>query len=259
MSFKVIKPTSSIRQEGERLYSKTFMRLWETGEAPPRIKVEQLLNKQGLLDVVAENQKEEDMRKELRSMELRLRKAKNPDGSKMSLSDGRGLALEMRKLRQKIADVNAGVSQYFNATAESLAALERIMYLVWACTKKEDGTQYWPTFEDYKADNGNEVAGKAMEEVMKLLVGVNTDFEKHLYENSWLIKHGFMNDRYQLLDPKGRVVSEDGKLIDENGNYINEDGNRVDYFGNLLDANGELQVEDGWSDEKAVESPARVP
>lgn len=257
--FKVVKPNNNLQQEADAIYSKTFMRLWETGEAPPRIKVEQLLKQQGLLDMEAVNFKSDQMRKSLRDLEIKLRKGKNPDGTKMSKHDGRDIALSMRKVRDEIADLTSGVSSYFNTTAESLASLEKIMFLVYSCTKKLDGSPYWPTFEDYKSDANSDSATQAMQELLKVLAGTKIDFERQLYENSWLIKQGFMNEKYQLIDSKGRLVTEEGRLTDPEGNYINEQGQRIDYFGNLLNDEGELLIEDGWSDEVAVPTAPSVP
>jgi hypothetical protein len=75
------------------------------------------------------------------------------------------------------------------------------------------------------------------------MYGLDSDFEKKLPENKFLITYKLVNEDLEYVDSKGRPVDEEGRLIDENGRFINEEGKFVDKDGNLVDDKGDYVIE----------------
>jgi hypothetical protein len=72
---------------------------------------------------------------------------------------------------------------------------------------------------------------------------LDSDFEKKLPENKFLLDYKFINDDLRYVNNGGKLVDEDGRLVDENGRYVNEEGKFVDRDGNLVDEKGDYIVD----------------
>lgn len=243
----ILEITPEIRMESNEIYSEAFNKAI-AANMPLRIEMEKILTTKGLYNKEANDNKVRDIRKQILDKELELRKGVLR-GKRMTKEDGRSLAIEMRKLRQEMYMVGSDVAQLFTNTVESFADNERLKFFVYSTTRYADsGTRYWKSFDEYKADFKSEVFSKAQENFTSMLFGISVDeLDNSHYENKWLRKMGFMNEKGQFIDAKGRLVDEDGiRLVDENGNYIDEQGNKVDYWGNKFDNDGNLLAEDTW-------------
>ena len=75
------------------------------------------------------------------------------------------------------------------------------------------------------------------------MYGLDSNFEKNLPENKFLIKYKLVNEQLEYVDSKGRLTDEEGRLVDENGRFINEEGQFVDRNGNLVDNSGDPVVQ----------------
>lgn len=248
----VVGVTAQIRSDSNSVYSKALFEAVDNG-APFIIEVEDKLRQRKLLDDEADNKLREELIKEIRSLEVQLRSAKI-GSRKLTKDEGRILALNIKDKRAKLSNLSQNRSSLFNHTAENIAENTRLNYCVYRCTLRKDNLEnYWKSYDDFKNDTTSTVYADAVKHFIALMMGVDADSEKKLYENQWLIRMGFMNDKLQLVDSKSRIVDEKGRLIDSEGRFINESGEFVDAFGNLLDKNGDLLVPDGWQ-EQAVES-----
>ncbi len=108
---------------------------------------------------------------------------------------------------------------------------------------KDTKKPYFKGYDDYINRSTDPVALLGAQKLASLMYGLDSDFEKKLPENKFLIKYKFVNENLELVDEKGRLVDEEGRLLDKNGRFINEDGKFVDKDGNLVDDSGEYIVD----------------
>ena len=252
-NLKVIPVNNEIRTESQSVYSKAFAAAVAQGYML-KGEVDKLLKAKGLADA---NDPEleaqiDKQRTKVKDMEIRLKKGRHSDGKKMSLDEGRQLALEIRKERNKLVDLNSSpYANLYNSTAESSADNERLQFLIYATAYDVDaGSKIWSSFEDFKNSNDMDLASEVTGKFLELFVEIDPDDAN--YEIRWLKKFGFMNEKGQLTRKDGKLIDENGRLIDENGRYINDKGEFVDIDGNRVDEKGRLLVEDGW---ELVETP----
>lgn len=213
--------------------------------------VDMMLESRGLLNPTAESDKIEQLQKQIADMTVTLKKGVR-NGQRMTKEEGRELAIAIRNKRRELSRVGDSVTGYYDGTADSYARNEWIQYLIYATTiDVETGRRHWSAYDTFKSDFGsdNPVSKEATTNFLRKLYNVDSDSENAYYENKWLRRMSFMDDKFRLVDSKNRLVDDKGRLIDEDGYFVNESGNRVDKFGNLLDDKGQLLVEDGWDTE----------
>ena len=129
-------------------------------------------------------------------------------------------------------------------TAEGQADNARFNYLVSACVVYKDSKKkYFKDYEDYLNRSSELVAIYGAQKLASMMYGLDSDFEKKLPENKFLIKYKLVNDNLEFVDSQGRLVDAEGRLIDANGRFINEAGEFVDKDGNLVDQEGEYLIE----------------
>jgi hypothetical protein len=244
--FKFKELTSLDNQYVRSAYAKAFKEALDGG-AKLRVAVDKMLEDQGVLDRAADQEKIEEIRKELIAMEIQLRSGKKPDGSKMTKKEGRELAIAMKRKRGEEDQIVEKLTGYYSNTAENVAFAAQIIASLYCATQKADGTPMWESEQEMETSAG-------------LIDYVSTCYYKYQYkinlENAdskdfeviWLKKHKFVDDKGRFIDEKGRFINAEGRLIDENGRYLNEEGKFVNKYGNLVDAEGNLLVEDGWQD-----------
>ena len=243
-NFRVIGISNEIRKEAQKYYSKALMDGFES-EVPLRADIDKHLKDRGLIDPAAQEERIEALQKEVRDLEVRLRKA-TIDDRRMTKQEGKEIALEMLKKRDELGDVGGEYSALYNNTIEGNANAAQLLYFIYACTLDADtSNRYWKSYEDFQEDSESEIYTQATKTFLSTVMGADADYEHKFYENKWLKRMGYMNDKLQLIDDQGRVVDAKGRLIDEDGNFINEEGHKVDAFGNLVNEDGEL-IEDGW-------------
>lgn len=251
LNLSIVNITSDIQLSSNQVYSKALFDAIDRG-LPLISQVEDVLRKRNLMDDTAKTEEIDALSKKIRDLERTLKSALL-NGRKLTKDGGREIALEIKNNRAKLRDVGNSVNNLFSNTAERYADNERFQYYVYRCTVYTDSMQpYWKNYEEFRNDSENPVYTAAFNAFLTMRLGIDTNYEKALYENRWLMKMGFMNMDLQLIDGKGRLIDEKGRLIDKDGNFVNEAGNRVDAYGNLVNDKGELAVEDQWGVDEAV-------
>lgn len=236
------KPTSKDYQEA-KLYSNRLaaeITQQKTKEGKPgfilRSQVGNLLMELG---VWTESTQKEllDTSKSLIESERKLAKG---GAAGLTKSQGRALSLEIAKLRAKQYQLLTKTREMDHLTLEAQVENANFDYLVANCLLDEEGKCVFKDVEDYRENGGEAWVTDAAEKLAAILYGVDEDRTKNLPENKFLLKYGFMNDKFQLIDKDGNLVNEDGKRIDKEGYLVNDQGERIDTEGNRLDENGDI-------------------
>lgn len=241
---KVVPITQETRLESQKHYAAAFNEALNKHNMSLRVQVDNMLKERNLLENADEDEIVK-LREKLRNLERTLRKGVI-QGRRMDKDEGKRVAIEMRKIRNEISNVGQSLSSYYSNTVESYASQEQMQYFIYACTLNYKNERFWPNFDEFKSDVNNEVYAEVGKAFVSLLTGLDKDYEKNHYENKWLIKMGFMNDKLQFVRSDGKVIDEDGRLIDKDSRFINDDGEFIDQFGNRVDRDGNLLEEDTW-------------
>jgi hypothetical protein len=232
-----IKPiTSGQQREAQKIYNQAFSDAVKSGSIV-RARLDDLLKEQGLWDD-NKQQKFSTLQKQILDNERILSKGG------ISLKDARSTAIRTKKLREDLRDLISVKTNLDTNTAEGQADNARFNYLVSACVVYKDTQQpYFKDYEDYINKATDIVAIYGAQKLAFAMYGLDTNFEKKLPENKFLLKYKLVNDDLHYVDSKGRLVNEDGRLVDENNRFINEEGKFVDIDGNLVDESGDYIVE----------------
>jgi hypothetical protein len=159
-------------------------------------------------------------------------------------SVAREVAIEMRRNRNRLRELNADWSELEANTVEAQAEQQRFNFLVSACTVyMPEGNNYFADYEDYKSREDDEVAERAAIEFSKMLYGLEDDFVSKLPENKFLLDNKLCDASLHLIDKFGNKVDVNGRRVDEYGNLRNENNDLIDEKGNLLTDDGRLKVE----------------
>jgi hypothetical protein len=205
-------------------------------------KVEQVLREQGVWDDAKE--------KEIKEVERKI-----IDGEKklamggIKKSEAKALALEMRRLRRKRQELlSVRVSMDAN-TAQAQAENARFNNYVSKCTVyNETDERLFKSHDDYLAwledKDQAPTMGTILTNAMQFFYDMDPEADKKLPENKFLIQHGFMNDKLQLIRPDKKLVDDEGRLVDDEGRFINEAGEYVDAEGNRVDKDGNFVFKD---------------
>lgn len=230
--FAIRSPSLADQREAQKVYNQAFSDAVKSG-CIVRARLDDLLKEQGLWD---DNKqiKFNTIQQEILDCEKSLAKGG------ISLKSAKEIAIKMKKLREDLRDLISVRTNLDNHTAEGQADNARFNYLiasslVYSSTKEK----YFKSYEDYLARASEPIAIKAAQLLANMLYGLDSDYEKKLPENKFLIKYKFVDDRLRLVNKDGRLVDAEGRLIDEFGRFINEKGEYVDKNGNLVDANGD--------------------
>lgn len=156
----------------------------------------------------ADEQKVKSLQKQIDSSLNKIRKG----GTK--LSEGRKLCIETMDLRKEMVKILSKRQTFESATIESIAESEKLDYLIYVSTVKEDGSFYWESCSDMKNDKMGPVYGKASVMATQLIYGIDSEFERNLPENKWLKKYNFVDAELNYVDRKsGEHVDKDGKPV----------------------------------------------
>lgn len=254
VELKTIPVNSDIRNKSNEWYNKAFNDALDKGYLL-RLEAEAVLAGRNLLDDDEDEKTILTLRKEIKDKEIELRSGKH-QGKKMTPQMGYEWAISIKKLRQKLDAVGTNKTSFYKNTVESYAEDERFQYFIFACTVLASNNQtYWLNFEVFKNSMQDQAYADAVQSFIVVNLGFTNEREAELYENKWLKRMGFMNDKFQLINKKGHLVDEQGRLIDEKGRYVNDSGQYVDIYGNLVDEAGNLLVEDGWAEEQSNKEP----
>jgi hypothetical protein len=159
-------------------------------------------------------------------------------GKRLSKSEGKRIAIQMRIKRNELRDLISERMSFEQNTAEAISDNARFDFLVANCTYDENQQRVYKDLEDYTQNADSEIAFAAATALAQLMYSIDKDFEARLPENKFLKMFNFVNDDLTLVNNDGNMVDSEGRRIDENGYYLDDDGNRVDKDGNPLDENG---------------------
>jgi hypothetical protein len=234
--FTIKLPSMEDHREAHKVHLSTFADAVKAG-ALLRAALDKYLEKQGLWNTDKEAELK-TYQAELLELELKLAKGGMP------LLSAQQIALKMRNIRGQIKDLISVRLAIDNNTAEAQADNMKFNYLVCAClVYNSNKKRIFNSLEDYLNNSSEEVAYVGAQELANTLTSVNTEFEKSLPENQFLIKYGFADESLHLINKEGKKVDSEGRLVDENGRYIDSEGNFVDKNQNRIDEKGDYVVD----------------
>lgn len=232
VEFLIQEPTLHQQRESQKVYNQAFSDAVNSGSIV-RARLDDLLKEQGLWD----DQKEAKfagLQTQINDQEQLLSKGGIP------LSQARSIALGIRKLREEMRGLISIKTNLDTHTAEGQADNAKFNYLVSCClVYKNTKKVYFKSYEDYLNRSSDIVGVIGAQKLAAMMYGLDSEFEKKLPENKFLLDYKFVNDDLRFIDDKGRFTDQEGRLIDINGRYINEEGKYVDKNGVLVNQEGE--------------------
>lgn len=238
--FAVVRPSLQLLNEANKLRSKLFTQLFESGT---------MLRQQVDTHLKDRNIWNEKLQAEYDAVQSEvIEKTQRLERGGIKLSEARDLAIEISEQRQQLVSMLVDRSDIDNLTCEGQADNERFNFLFANCLVYNDtGEKVYATVEEYVAESNSDVAVKGASEFYYLVSGTES-LDDQLPENKFLKQYEFVDDDFRYTERgTGRLISEDGKYIDEEGYYIdyNEDGStfRVTYDGAKVDLNASSKVE----------------
>jgi len=256
VEFVVQMPNNDILKRADRYKSKVWNDAMQDGVLTKK-ELSVVMKKRGIWDE-AKAEEEKAITEELVRLEKRLY---HGDGKKKpKLSEGRDIAIDIRRERIKLRNLLADKISMEENTADSLADNARFDFLVAHCTFKKNGQPYYQSFEDYDNRSTDEVAFTAASVLGEMLYNMDSSFEKKLPENQFLLKYNLVNEKLSLIDPNNPadLIDTEGRRIDESGYYLNDEGHRTDRDGNLLTAEGDYKLVD-YDNDLVTKKPRNKP
>jgi hypothetical protein len=159
-------------------------------------------------------------------------------GTKLKTSEGKKIAINMRRKRLELRDLLAERITLEQNTAESLSDNAKFDYIVAYCTFDSNEQPVYEDIDDYSNRSDDPIAFAAAQALAAMMYSLDKDFEEKLPENKFLKKFEYVNSELHLVNKDGHKIDVEGRLVDEDGFFVNEDGDRVDTEGNLLDEDG---------------------
>lgn len=209
-----------------------------------------LMKKRGVWDEAKDKQEDEITRKIVKlEQELYTGDGKR----KPKVSEGRDIAIEIRKARMELRDLIAERISLEDNTAESLADNARFDFLVAHCTYYENGSRVYNSFEEYNQKSADHIAFAAASALGEILYNLDSSFEKNLPENKFLDRFGLIDESLSLIDPNtGETIDTKGNKIDEEGYLLDDDGHRVDREGNKINEEGFYDITEEYVNDLLV-------
>jgi len=235
----VKRPTNDIIRKADIFRTKTWSDCAAQGIQTKK-EVVKMMEERGIWSK-EKDEEEEKISKKILELERTLY---HGDGkTKPKLSEGRDLAIQIRRERIKLRELISERIGLEENCAENLADNARFDFLVANCTYYKDGSKVYSDFDDYNSKSADEIAFAAASTLGEMMYNLNSNFEKNLPENKFLTKFGLVNDELSLIDPnEGYTIDTEGRRIDEEGYYVNDEGHRVDKEGNLLTEDGGYEL-----------------
>lgn len=230
----VKKPTNALMSQAQRVAAKVWTECTRDG-----IMTKKELEKFMKANDIWSDDKELQQKKitqEINELERQL--FIGTKGKRLSKSEGKRIAIEMRIKRNELRDLISERMSFEQNTAEAISDNARFDFLVANCTYNENQQRVYKDLEDYTQNADGEVGFAAATALAQLMYSIDKDFEARLPENKFLKMFNFVNDDLTLVNNDGNMVDSEGRRIDENGYYLDDNGNRVDKDGNPLDENG---------------------
>ena len=195
----------------------------------------------------SKSDKEGEISKQITDLEKTLYRGKG--GKRPKVSEGKDLALEMRKLRVELRELISERLGLEENTAEALSDNARFDYFVANCTFfKDSDKRVYNSVEDYNTKSNDSIAFAAASMLGNILYNLDSDFEKNLPENKWLSMFNLTDEEGNLVNSEGTTVDSEGRIINDLGHFLDDDGNRVDADGVPLDEDGNYILVDYEND-----------
>ena len=231
--FAVVRPSLQLLNEANKLRSKLFTQLFESGT---------MLRQQVDTHLKDRNIWNEKLQAEYDAVQSEvIEKTQRLERGGIKLSEARDLAIEISEQRQQLVSMLVDRSDIDNLTCEGQADNERFNFLFANCLVYNDtGEKVYPDgLEDYMKNTSTDVATKGATEFYYLMSN-SESLDDQLPENRFLKKFNFVDDDMRFLERgTDRLITKEGKYIDENGFYIayNDDGTtyHVDTDGNRVE------------------------
>jgi hypothetical protein len=232
VEFMIQEPTLHQQRESQKVYNQAFSDAVNSGSIV-RARLDDLLKEQGLWD----DQKEAKfaaLQTSINDKEQSLAKGG------ISLSQAKSMALEIRKLRLEMRELISIKTNLDTHTAEGQADNAKFNYLVSRClVYKNSKKTYFATYEDYLNRASDIIGVMGAQKLAAMMYGLDSEFEKKLPENKFLIDYKFVDQDLRFINKEGKLTDQDGRLIDKNGRYINDKGEFVDKNGSLVNQEGD--------------------
>lgn len=239
LSLAILKPSSKIYVEAQKIYNQVFAAAANSG-AYLRDNISKLLIEKGLWDDSKQTELE-SLTKRINDGERKLAAGGIP------LLEARAIALDIRKARVEQINILADRHKYDAHTAESQAENARFNYLVSSCVVYNDtGKPYFQSYDDYLDRAEEQASVDCATKFSDIFYNLSENFEHVRPENKFLKKYGFVDDKLRFINKNKELVDVDGRLVDEDGRYIKYiDGEKrfVDIDGNEVDQDGNYVVD----------------
>jgi hypothetical protein len=242
----VKRPTNALLSQAQRVSAKVWTDCVRDGIMTKK-ELEKFMKEQGIW-----NDEKDTEQKKITEEINRLERELYVSGKngKLRATEGKNIAIDMRKKRIELRELIAERMGLEQNTAESISDNARFDFLVANCAYYENGQKVYKDMDEYTANSDGEIAFSAATALAQMMYSVDKDFESKLPENKFLKMFKFVNDDLALVNDKGERVDTEGRKIDEFGYYVNEEGKRVDKEGNLLDENGNYVPSVTYVDDK---------
>lgn len=240
VEFFVKRPNNEILKNADRYKSKVWNQAIQDGVLTKR-ELAFVMKNRGVWNEEKDAEEKKIIR-EISNLEKRLY---HGDGKKKpKLSEGRELAVEIRRKRNALRSLISEKMAMESNTADSLSDNARFDYIVAYCTFYKNGQPVYKDLEDYDKKSADELAYAAASLLSQMLYNLDDSFEKNLPENKFLSKFKLVNDDLSLVDPNNPeiLIDTEGRRINELGHYLDEHGNRIDKDGNPLNEDGDYEL-----------------
>ena len=236
VEFEIKEASLADQRESQKVYNQAFSDAIKSG-CIVRGRLEQLLKDQNLWS--------EDKDRELAALQT---KVSNQDKilakGGISLKQAKNIAMNMRDLRDEMKVLVSSKTNLDSHTAEGQADNARVNYLVSVCVVYTDTKKpYFNTYLEYLNNSSSDVGVVGANKLASIMYGLDSDYEKKLPENKFLLQYRLVNDKLDYIDEKGRTTDSEGRLVNKNGRYINEKDEFVDKNGDMVSIEGEYVVD----------------
>ncbi len=239
LELAILRPSPKVQIESQLVYNREWRKAESNGSIL-RMDIDRIAKERGLWDD-DKAKKVREIEDEILSLERKLRGGAN---QLTSVVEGKEVALKVRKLRGDRIELVSARNALDRYTAESFADTARIQFSVYATTVFDSsGKLYFKSYEDFLEKSNESIAVDAMTNYLDLMFSDMPKDQDSFYENQFLLKYKFCDDKYRLVDKSGKLIDEDGKLIDENNRYVNEEGEFIDREGFRVDDKGDYLIE----------------
>ena len=227
VEFEIKEASLADQRESQKVYNQAFSDAIKSG-CIVRGRLEQLLKDQNLWS--------EDKDRELAALQT---KVSNQDKilakGGISLKQAKNIAMNMRDLRDEMKVLVSSKTNLDSHTAEGQADNARFNYLVSVCVVYTDTKKpYFNTYLEYLNNSSSDVGVVGANKLASIMYGLDSDYEKKLPENKFLLQYRLVNDKLDYIDEKGRTTDSEGRLVNKNGRYINEKDEFVDKNGDMV-------------------------